>query len=312
MKIIFFGTSVFAVRALKKLREAGHEIPAVVTQPDRKRGRDLQPAPPPVKEEALNLKLRVLQPEDVSEEGFISSLKDAAADLFVVVSFGGILSKALLDIPRISCLNIHASLLPKYRGAAPVKWAIANGEKETGVTIMRMSEQMDAGDIVLQKKVKVDARETSVDLDGRLSALGADLLPEAIELIMGGKAEFAKQDEKDATYAPKLRKEDGHIDWGMDTESILNRIRGFKPWPGTYSYYGGSILKIIEAKSQGGEGFSRFSPGMIAIADIESGLIVRTGDGAVSIKELQIEGKRRMNTELFLRGHKLAIGTKLA
>jgi len=312
MKTVFFGTSGFAVNALKRLYSSEHEVLAVVTQPDRKRGRDLKVEPSAVKAEALNLQIPIYQPEDLSERGFVEKMKGLEADFFVVVSFGNILKKEILDIPGICCLNIHGSLLPKYRGAAPVKWAVANGEKKTGVTIMRMNEELDAGDIVLQKDLKIGFRETSVELDSRLSALGTELLPQAIKLIGDGKADFIKQDKGQVTYAPKLKKEDGHIDWKMATEDISNRIRGFKPWPGTYCYYGGRVLKIIEATAQSGEGFSRFSPGQVAIADGESGLIVKTGDGAISVKELQIEGKRRMNTELFLRGRKLKRGTKFA
>lgn len=320
MKIIFFGTSKFAVSALKKVKASGYAVAAVVTQPDKKAGRHLEVLPSPVKKEAKKLGVPIHQPQAITEKGFIEKIKSCGADFFVVVGFGNILTKEILDIPKFCCLNIHASLLPKYRGAAPVKWAVANGEKTTGVTIIRMNEEMDAGDIVLQKEVKIGPDETSATLDNRLAKPGAELLIDAIESIEKGKAQFRKQNEKDVTFAPKLTKKDGRIDWSLDTASILNRVRGLKPWPGTYSSLEGRVLKIISAeggtapkehypRSKGD--FSRFSPGQVVVADEEAGLLVKTGDGAIAIKELQLEGKKQMSAELFLRGRKIDVGTKL-
>lgn len=318
MKIVFFGTSKFAVSALKRLKAAGYAVAAVVTQPDRKGGRHLKILPSPVKKEAEKLSAPVYQPEDITEQSFIEKIRSYGADFFVVVGFGSILTKELLDIPKFCCLNVHASLLPKYRGAAPVKWAVANGEKATGVTIIRMNEEMDAGDIVLQKEVGIGPDETSAALDDRLAKLGADLLIDAIEAIKKGKAQFRKQDEKDVTFAPRLTKKDGRIDWSLDTASILNRVRGFSPWPGTYSSLEGRVLKVISAEeAEGGHStlnkadFSGFSPGEVVAADEKAGLIVKTRDGAIAIKELQLEGKKQMSAELFLRGRKIEIGTKL-
>lgn len=319
MKIVFFGTSQFAVSALKKLKANGYAIVAVVTQPDKKGGRHLKLITSPVKKEATKLEVPVYQAPDITEKTFIEKLKSFGADFFVVVGFGRILTKAILDIPQFCCLNIHASLLPKYRGAAPINWALINGEEKAGVTIIRVNEGMDAGDIVLQKELKIGADDTSQTLDKELALIGADLLIDAIELIKKGKADFTAQDEKDAIFAPKLTKEDGKIDWNQSTASILNRIRGLKPWPDTYSFLEGYMLKIIRAEEGTAprghcplnKGFSGFSPGQIIVADEEAGLIVKTGDSALSILELQLEGKKPMSTELFLRGRKIDAGVKL-
>ncbi len=311
MKIVFFGTSEFAVTILKKLAASSHAISCVITQPDRKSGRRLRVSASPVKQEAKKLNIPLYQPEDIIEKSFIDRLKGYKADFFVVVAYGTILPKVILGIPRFCSLNAHASLLPKYRGAAPVNWAIANGEDKTGVTIIRMNEEMDAGDIILQKEAKIAPSEAAEALGSRLAAMGAGLLMEAMELIKEGKADFRKQDEKNVTFAPKLRKEDGRIDWGLDTADIINRMRGLEPWPGTYSFLDGHMLKIISAKAETGKDFSGFLPGELVASGEKEGFIVRTGDGAVSIREMQLEGKKRMSAELFLRGYKIKPGSKL-
>lgn len=311
MKIVFFGTSQFAVSALKKLKTKSYSIRAVVTQPDKKAGRHLKAVAPPVKKEALRLHIPIYQPRDMIERGFIEKLKSFGADFFVVVGFGKILTKEILNIPQFCCLNIHASLLPKYRGAAPIKWAVINGEEKTGVTIIRMNERMDAGDIVLHEEVKIKKSDTNETLDNKLAAVGAGLLMEAIEDIARGSAQFLKQNEKDASFAPKLTKKDGKIDWHSYTISILNKIKGLKGWPGTYSFLEGRTFKIISAEVKRDEDFSRFSPGEVICANDKSGLIIRTGNGALSILELQFEGKKQMSAELFLRGHKINVGSKL-
>jgi methionyl-tRNA formyltransferase len=311
MKIVFFGTSQFAVSALKKLKVNGYSIAGVVTQPDKKSGRHLKISISPVKKEAQRLHIPIYQPLDIIEQGFIERLKDFAADFFIVVGYGKILTKELLNIPRFCCLNIHASLLPKYRGAAPINWAIINGEEKTGVTIIKMNERMDAGDIILQKEIGIKPDDTSITVGDRLAVIGAELLMDAIELVKKDKADFIKQNERDATFAPKLTKEDGRIDWNLDTTSILNRIRGLKPWPSTYSLLEGHVLKIIFAQPKSIKGISHFLPGAVIAADTKSGLIVRTGDSALSILELQLEGKRQMSIESFLRGHTIRAGTIL-
>ena len=301
MNIVFFGTSKFAVKALKRLKDSIYPIAAVVTQPDRESGRHLKVSATPVKKEAQRLNIPIFQPEDPTEDVFIERLKSFKSDFFVIVGFGTILAKEILDIPRICCLNIHASLLPKYRGAAPVKWAIINGEEKTGVTIIRVNEKVDAGDIILQKEIKVKDSDTSQTLDNKLAAMGADLLIDTIDLILKGKAHFTAQNESEVILAPKLTREDGRIDWSLDTKSILNRIRGLKPWPGTYSFLEDHEIKIISAEAKSEEDFSHFSPGHIVSADEKAGLVVKTGDGALSILELQLAGKKPMRAEVFLR-----------
>jgi len=282
-----------------------------VTQPDKKGGRHLKFIASPVKKEATKLGIPIYQLEDITEKTFIEKLKSFGADFFVVVGFGKLLTKVILDIPQFCCLNIHASLLPKYRGAAPIKWALVNGEVKTGVTIIRMNEEMDAGDIVLQKELKIGVDDTNQTLDEKLALMGAELLIDAMELIRGGKADFIAQDEKEVIFAPKLTKEDGKIDWNQSSISILNRIRALKPWPGTYSFFGTRMLKIIRAEAKRDMNFKNFTPGEIIVTDGKTGLIVKTGDGALSILELQLEGKKAMSVELFLRGHKIDVGAKL-
>lgn len=311
MNIVFFGTSQFAVSALRKIKACSHSVAAVVTQPDRKSGRRLKISASPVKEEAGRLNMPIYQVPDIADGGFIEKLKSFGADFFVVVGFGEILPRKMLDIPRFCCVNIHASLLPKYRGAAPIKWALINGEKKTGVTVIRMNEELDAGDIVLQKEVFVEANDTSQTLDNKLASIGADLLIEALELISKDKASFIAQDGREATFAPRLAKKDGKIDWNQASDHILNRIRALKPWPGTYSLLDCRVLRIHTAEIKTGDDFRHLSPGQVAVANEDSGLIVKTGDGALSVLELQLEGKKPMPAELFLRGHKITVGTKL-
>ena len=311
MKIIFFGTSKFAVSTLRELEESGYSVVAVVTQPDKKSGRSLKVSASPVKGEAKELRLPIYQPQDVAEKAFIGKLKSFGADFFVVVAFGTILPKDILDIPKMCSLNVHASLLPKYRGAAPINRAVVNGAKKTGVTIIRMNERMDAGDIILQKEIRIKPNDTSEKLDLELADIGAELLIKAIEAIKKGKARFTAQEEKAATFAPKLTKQDGKIDWSLDAEAIINRIRGLKPWPGAYTVFEGHALKIIAAEQIDSEDFSCFSPGEAIPADEKTGLIIATGNGAILVLQLQLEGKKAMSAELFLRGHKIKAGTRL-
>ena len=294
MEIIFFGTSQFAVNALEKLAASGHSVTAVVTQPGKKAGRHLKISLSPVKKEALRLHIPVLQPHGVNERDFINKLKGFNADIFVVAAFGEILKRDILAIPKFGCVNIHASLLPKYRGAAPIHRAIMNGEEKTGVTIIRMNEKLDAGDIILRKDVNIEKSDTSETLDKRLAAAGAGLLIEAIELIKKGEKQFLKQNNEDATFAPKLSKKDGLIDWCLNTASVLNRIRGLKPWPGAYTFLEERVLKIISAEDARAVNFKNFSPGKVVAANEKDGLVVKTQDGGISILKLQIEGKKEL------------------
>jgi methionyl-tRNA formyltransferase len=302
MKIVFFGSSSFAAPILEKLAES-EEIVLVVTQPDRRKGRSLQIAPTAVKLKSEELGIKTFQPAKVNSEESIAFLKKFNADLFIVVSFGQIMSKAVLSLPKLYCLNIHASLLPEYRGAAPINWAIANGEKETGVTIMRMNEKMDEGDIVLKDTLHIGESEDAIALTKKLSIKGAGLLLDAIKLIKDDEVEFTAQDDNKTTYAPKLKKEDGLIDWAKSADEIYNRIRAFAPWPGCFTHLDEKILKIWKARPIIDSGDDNLKPG--AILEINKNcILVKTGKGALKIEELQLEGSRRMTAEEFVAGHK--------
>lgn len=299
MKIIFFGSSEFAVPVLEALKDR-EEVSLVVTQPDRKKGRYLKKDSTAVKKLAGKIGIEVFQPPDVNAKDSIERLRAIGAELFVVVSFGQILKKEVLDIPKIP-INVHASLLPKYRGAAPINWAIANGEKETGVTIMRMNENMDQGDIILKEAVSIGAAEDAVALSQRLSRKGGEALLRAVDLIKKGAASFEKQIEAKATYAPKLKKEDGLIDWSWDAEEICNRVRAFVPWPGCFTYWDKKVLKIYKAEPHAESKTAK--PGTV-LEVARDGILVSAGKGAVMVEELQPESKRRMKAEEFIAGHK--------
>lgn len=297
MKIIFFGSSEFAVPSLERLMESPHQILAVVTQPDRKKGRHLAVSATHVKRTTLSKGLDIIQTANLEEEAF-KKLKSLKADLFVVVSFGQILTQKVLSVPKIYSINLHASLLPKYRGAAPVNRALINGETKTGLTIIKMNEKMDAGDIILQRGVPIEKEDTSETLNGRLSDLGAILLLDAIRFIGENRISFKKQNEKMATNAPKLKKEDGLIDWNQDALNIHNRVRGTLPWPGAYTYFEKAKINIWKTSIEEG----RANPG--EIAEAEKGLIVGTKKGLIKVEEIQVQGKRRMNSAEFLRGYR--------
>lgn len=302
MKIIFFGSSDFAVPVLEALSRQ-EEVALVVTQPDRKKGRSLRVASTAIKESAAGLGIRVFQPDDVNKKESIECLKEIGADLFVVVSFGQILKRELLDIQREYCLNVHASLLPKYRGAAPVNWAIANGEKETGVTIIKMNERMDEGDVMIKEGAVIDDEDDAVTLSDKLSKKGAGALLKSIDLIKKGEEKFIKQDNSRVTYAPKLKKQDGLIDWNLSAAEIRNRIRAFVPWPGCFTCMNKKILKIWKAGPSAVGNCGAERPGTV-LKVTRDNISVSTGEGVLDIKELQLEGRRRMKAEEFIAGHR--------
>ncbi|MFH0732422.1 MAG: methionyl-tRNA formyltransferase [Candidatus Omnitrophota bacterium] len=308
MNIIFFGTSEFAVASLQTLAKSAHKIQAVITRPDKKAGRGMQMQASPVKEAAEELGLLVYQPENLLSESAISALKLKPADIFVVIAYGEILKKQILDMPKRYCINLHASLLPKYRGAAPCNWAVINGEKRTGVTIIKLNEQMDAGDIITSQSVDISAGETSQDLDKQLALIGAETLLATIDLIEAKKEKLIKQDETYLTYAPKLTKKDGLIDWKKKAKQINNLIRGTQPWPSAYTYLDKMLLKIYKAKAE--ELLLETKPGLVAEVGKMS-FTVACGEGALEILEVQLEGKRRMSAEEFLRGADLKAGQRL-
>lgn len=303
MKIIFFGSSHFAVPALEALIKEKHKVLCVVTQPDKKKGRHLHLGVTDVKATALSANLKVFQPENVNSSKSVEFLKSFNADLFVIVAYGQILSQEILDIPRVFPLNIHASLLPKYRGAAPINWALIRGEKATGVTIMQVTRKMDSGPIILQKEIKILESDDSVSLESKLCNLGAELLLKAVPLIKSKGHELIGQDEAKVTYAPKLKKKDGLIDWNKPAQEIINLIRGTLPWPGAFTHYKGKLLKIFKARVI--ECQYRLSTAGEVQNISKEGITVAAGDKSLLIQELQIEGKRKMGAEEFIAGHSI-------
>ena len=307
MNIVFFGTSEFALAVLHRLIDSRNKVLAVVTQPDRQKGRRLKVMPSPTKVLAESKGIPVYQPDDASSKDSISYLKKLNADLFIVVAFGQILKKEVLELPKIYAVNVHGSLLPKYRGAAPTNWAIINGEKTSGVTIIKLNEKMDEGDIILKKEIAIDNEDTNITLSEKLSDLGADALVEAIKLIEAGKAELVKQDDSIATYAPKLEKENGLIDWNEPAIKIHNKVRGFLPWPSAYTHFNKKILKILKTEVLE-EPKTKAKPGEVIEILKHRGIVVKTGEGNILIEHVQIEAKKPFDTDAFLCGHKLPLG----
>ncbi|HBA87090.1 MAG TPA: methionyl-tRNA formyltransferase [Geobacter sp.] len=306
MRIIFMGTPEFACPTLRVLIQRGENVVAVVTQPDRPKGRGQQTLPPPVKVLAREHGIPVLQPVKVRHPESIEEIRALRPDLIVVVAFGQILPKALLEIPKHGCINVHASLLPRYRGAAPLNWCIINGEAETGVTTMMMDVGLDTGDMLLKKATPIGPDEDTQNLHDRMSALGAELLAETLDRLAQGELEPEKQDDALTCYAPMMKKEDGLIDWGRDAQSIKNQVRGMTPWPGAYSYLDEKLLKVCRVQTGSGSG----TPGEIVAAG-RDGIEVACGEGSLFIKELQLEGKKRLAAADFLAGYKLQAGAIL-
>jgi methionyl-tRNA formyltransferase len=306
LRLVFMGTPDFAVPSLRKLVDLGEQVVAVITQPDRPKGRGQRMAPPPVKLLAAAHGIPVLQPEKVRAPEFVEIVRGLHPDLIVVTAFGQILPKTILEIPRFGCINIHASLLPRYRGAAPINWCIINGETETGVTIMQMDEGLDTGDMLLKKSVPIGPDDDAQSLHDRLSVAGADALGEVLELLVTGKLSPEKQDDRLSIYAPMLKKEDGCIDWERDPRYICNMVRGLTPWPGAYTFLEEKVLKICRCRVAGGDG----RPGTVLQAD-RAGLVIACGDGGVLVEELQLEGKKRLSVRDFLAGYNIKPGTVL-
>jgi methionyl-tRNA formyltransferase len=300
------GTPGFAVPTLRALIESDNDVVAVVTKPDTPKGRGRRVIPPPIKILTIDYNIPVLQPEKIKTEEFYSELKKCEPDMICVAAYGKILPKNILDLPPYGCINVHASLLPKYRGAAPINWAIVRGEKITGITTMMMDEGMDTGDILLQKEVKIEVEDNAESLSEKLSIVGAELLIETISLQKQERLPRIPQDHSKATYAPMLKKENGIIDWRTSSEEIKNLIRGTLPWPGAHTTIDGKNLKLYKAEVSHGIG----KPGEVMLS--ESGILrVATGDGSIDIKEIQIEGGKRLSTRAFLSGRKIPTGTIL-
>jgi methionyl-tRNA formyltransferase len=319
MNIIFFGSDSFSVPCLRSLIASGHKISCVVTQPDKKKGRGLSLSSTPVKDLAKKAGLLLYQPDKINTLQALNYLKSLNPDLFLVIAYGHILSKSVLDVPGKFALNIHASFLPAYRGAAPINWAIIKGEKSTGITLIKMCEKMDAGPVISQKKVDITNEDTAVSLEEKLSALAAGLLPDILRLIEDDSYQLIPQDEERISFAPKLKKDDGLINWNKSAVEIYNLIRGSFPWPGAFTYYRGKRLKICRAEVVRLSGYPAMPAGRQVIrlpggiAEVsKNGIVVACGNDNLLIKELQMEGKRIMQAQDFISGHKICAGDKLA
>lgn len=307
LRVVFMGTPEFACPTLQKLIDRGEDVIAVVTQPDKPKGRGQKTAPPPVKELAEKNGIPVLQPAKVRAPEFIEIVKGMNPDVIVVVAFGQILPKTLLDIPKFGCINVHASLLPRYRGAAPLNWCIINGETETGVTTMLMDEGLDTGAMLLKKKTPIDPEEDTQSLHDRLSALGADTLSETLDMLAAGGLNPVKQDDSLSCYAPMLKKEHGQIDWNREPATIKNMVRGMSPWPGAFTWLDAKLVKIFRVRADAARGRDTAMPGTVLNAGRE-GIEVACKGGVIIIDELQLEGRKRLTAGEFLAGCKITPG----
>jgi methionyl-tRNA formyltransferase len=302
MTLVFLGTPSFAVPTLERVVQAGHHVLAVFTQPDRPKGRGGELSQSPIKQTAQQLSLPVHQPERIRKPEPVEQLKQMQPDAMVVVGYGQIIPQSIIDIPRYGIINVHASLLPKYRGAAPIQWAIANGESSTGVTTMRIDAGLDTGNMLLKWETPVGPQENAVELGQRMSVAGADLLVQTLAGIEAGTIHPEPQDNSQASLAPILKKEDGEVDWNWPAQKISNRARGFVPWPGVYSHFRGQLFHIWKARvaQEPGQG----PPGRLM--PFKRRLLVSAGEAsALELIEVQIEGRKRMPAEAFLNGHHL-------
>lgn len=306
MKVIFMGTPDFAVGTLEEIIKAGHEVALTVTQPDKPKGRGKTMQFPPVKECALAHGIEVYQPKRVRTAESIAYLAGFRPDIIVVSAFGQILPKEILDMPKYGCINVHASLLPKYRGAAPIQWAVINGDEVTGVTIQRMDVGLDTGDIIAKCEIRLDKEETGGSLFDRLAKAGARLCVETMEKIENKTAVYTPQDEAEATHIGMIRKEFGNIDWNRPAAEIERLVRGLNPWPSAYTHLDGKTFKIWKAEVLAED--SDAVPGSI-VEVTKDRLVAATGAGQLSLKEVQMEGKKRMPVDAFLRGYPVELGT---
>lgn len=302
MKIIFMGTPDFSVGALNALVEAGHQVVLVVTQPDKPKGRGKEMQMTPVKECALKHNIPVFQPVKVKEPEAVETLRSYGADAFIVAAFGQILSEEILTMPKYGCINIHASLLPKYRGAGPIQWVILDGEKETGITIMQMDKGIDTGDMLLQRVVPIDEKETGDSLHDKLARAGAELIVEALSKIEAGEITPVKQNDAESCYAKMLQKSMGRIDWEKDAPQIERMVRGLNSWPSAYTTYRGKNLKIWESSvCEKDKLLENASPGMITAVEKDA-FYVQTGEKTLKVTSVQLEGKKKMAVKEFLLG----------
>jgi len=301
MRIVFIGTGEIGVPTLLALLNSEHEVAGVVTQPDKPVGREQRVEPPPIKKEIAKTRIPILQPTRIKDPQAIEEIRRLTSDVIVVAAYGQILPREVLEIPRLACLNLHASLLPRWRGAAPIQAAIAEGDSETGITVMYMAEGLDTGDILLQRTIEIRPNDTGGSLHDRLAQIAPETLLESLRLIVAGNAPRIPQDNALATYAPKLKREHGQIDWSESAEAIERKIRAYNPWPGAFMKIDNQNLKVFSAAVVDLNG----QPGQILSSNKD--LIVGTGKDALSLTEVQLEGKRRMSATEFVRGHHLII-----
>jgi methionyl-tRNA formyltransferase len=315
MHLVFCGTPRFAVPTLEKLVEAGHSVPLVVTQPDRPRGRGMEVAVSPVKDAAIHLGIAAVQPTTIKNNAeFRDQLAAIRPDAIIVVGYGRIIPQWMIDLPRLGNLNLHASLLPKYRGAAPIQWAIANGESITGVTTMRIDAGLDTGDILMQREIPIGPEDTSQTLGPKLASIGADLMIETLRVLDSGQVRPTPQDHSQTTLAPILKKEDGRMDFARSAKDLFNRLRGFQPWPGAFTIFKGKMLQVHGAQPVQRAG--ALTPGELAVEGTR--LFVGCGknkgkdaDSALELIEIQLEGKRRMTAQEFINGYRPKSGDHL-
>lgn len=305
LSIIFMGTPDFAVPTLESIIiKSTYRIVGVVTQPDRPGGRGLKMIAPPVKKIAQKYDITYIQPEKIRKKNIKEWLRNCEPDVIVVVAYGKILPKSILEIPKKGCINVHASLLPEYRGAAPINWCLINGEYETGITTMLMDEGMDTGDILLQKSIIIDENENAQSIHDRLAQIGAELLIETLNRLVEGSLSPTKQDDSSATYAPMLDKEIGRIDWNKSAIEVHNLVRGLSPWPGAYTFFRGIRIKIYETNINKQDCDHSQDPGAFITLDKDNGLLVQTGNGTIWLKTLQPASKSRMPAQDFYNGYR--------
>lgn len=308
MRVIFMGTPDFAVPSLEALLTK-HEVVLVVTQPDKPKGRGKKMVPTPVKTCALEHGIPVLQPEKVKEPEFVEQLRSYEPDLIAVTAFGQILSEPILEMPKYGCINVHGSLLPKYRGAAPMQWSIIDGEKVTGITTMYMAKGLDSGDMLLKAEVEITDEDTFATIHDKMAVTGANLLLDTLDQLEAGTLERIPQDHDAATYAPMITKETGHIDWSKNRQDIINLIRGLNPVPVAYTIYEEEVLKIFGAALSDVQADSAANGEIVAV--VKKGFVVKCGDGCLLITEVQARGGKRMMTDAYLRGHAMKEGILL-
>lgn len=308
MRVIFMGTPDFAVPSLEALLTK-HEVVLVVTQPDKPKGRGKKMVPTPVKACALEHGIPVLQPEKVKEPEFVEQLRSYEPDLIAVTAFGQILSEPILEMPKYGCINVHGSLLPKYRGAAPMQWSIIDGEKVTGITTMYMAKGLDSGDMLLKAEVEITDEDTFATIHDKMAVTGANLLLDTLDQLEAGTLERIPQDHDAATYAPMITKETGHIDWSKNRQDIINLIRGLNPVPAAYTIYEEEVLKIFGATLSDVEANDAANGEIVAV--VKKGFVIKCGDGCLLITEVQARGGKRMMTDAYLRGHAMKEGILL-